>query len=54
MKRVRVVVHGGTGPRHTTGVIDVPLTPVDTDRMRIVILDSNDHTYSRLIEVEAY
>lgn len=39
---------------NTAGVIDLSFTPADTDRLRIAVLDSNDHTYSRLIEIAAY
>lgn len=39
---------------NTAGTIDAAFPSVSTDQLQIVILDSNDHGYSRLIEVEAY
>jgi hypothetical protein len=39
---------------NVAGVVESQFAPVQTDRLRIVIHDTNDHTYSRLVEVEGY
>jgi alpha-glucuronidase len=37
-----------------TGTVETRFTAVQTDGLRINILDTNDHQYSRLLEIEAY
>ncbi|MGH3658448.1 MAG: hypothetical protein ACRDUA_17475, partial [Micromonosporaceae bacterium] len=39
---------------NTTGVVESSFDPTDTDALRIVVHDSNDHAYSRLVEIEAF
>ncbi|MEQ4209492.1 hypothetical protein [Actinopolymorpha sp. B9G3] len=39
---------------NVTGVDESKFTSVETDTLRIVIHDTNDHTYSRLVEIEGY
>jgi alpha-glucuronidase len=39
---------------NTTGVVETSFGPTETDALRVVIHDSNDHAYSRLIELEAF
>jgi hypothetical protein len=39
---------------NVVGVIESTFATVQTDAVRIVVHDSNDHTYSRLVEVEGY
>lgn len=38
----------------TAGVVESVFTAADTDALRVVIRDTNDHAYSRLLEIEAY
>lgn len=37
-----------------TGRVTVTFTPVAVDAVQLVIHDSNDHGYSRIVEIEAY
>lgn len=37
-----------------TGQVSLRFPPVTGDRVRVVVLDSNDHKYSRLVELEVY
>lgn len=39
---------------NTAGVVESTFAQADADALRIVIYDSNDHAYSRLIEIEGY
>jgi alpha-L-rhamnosidase len=39
---------------NTTGVVESRFPAADADALRLVVLDSNDHAYSRLIELEAF
>jgi hypothetical protein len=39
---------------NTVGVVESTFAAADADALRIVIHDTNDHTYSRLLEIEAY
>lgn len=39
---------------NTQGHLDVTFAPVAADAVQVVVLDSNDHGYSRLIEIEAF
>ncbi len=39
---------------NTQGRVSVSFTPVTSDAVRLVIQDSNDHGYSRIVELEAY
>jgi hypothetical protein len=39
---------------NTRGVVECSFGATEADALRVVVLDSNDHTYSRLIEIEAY
>lgn len=39
---------------NTDGVIGRSFTAVTTDALRLVVLDSNDHEYSRVVEFQAY
>jgi len=36
------------------GLVGVPFTPVAADAVQVVVHDSNDHGYSRIVELEAY
>jgi len=56
---VRLRVNGGWRTiaqirGNTAGMIEVTFQTVNTTELEIVILDSNDHAYSRLVEIEAY
>ncbi|MEQ7010555.1 alpha-glucuronidase family glycosyl hydrolase [Actinopolymorpha sp. B17G11] len=39
---------------NTTGAVGSSFDPTETDALRIVVHDSNDHAYSRLVEIEAF
>jgi hypothetical protein len=39
---------------NTSGAVESLFPAVEADALRIVIRDSNDHAYSRLVEIEAY
>jgi alpha-L-rhamnosidase len=39
---------------NTAATIDTSFAPVDASALRLVITDSNDHTYSRVVEFEAF
>lgn len=39
---------------NTQGLLEVTFTPVAADAVQVVVLDSNDHGYSRIIELEAF
>jgi hypothetical protein len=39
---------------NTVGHVTSTFTPVQTDAVRILCLDGNDHTYSRIVELEIY
>ena len=39
---------------NTQGRVSVSFTPVTSNAVRLVIQDSNDHGYSRIVELEAY
>jgi hypothetical protein len=39
---------------NTAGTIESTFAPVRTSALRLVITDSNDHGYSRVVELEAY
>jgi hypothetical protein len=36
------------------GLREVTFAPVAADAVQVVVLDSNDHGYSRIIELEAF
>lgn len=38
----------------TAGKVSSTITPITTTALRILISDSNDHSYSRLVAVEAF
>jgi alpha-L-rhamnosidase len=39
---------------NTTGTVERSFTPVSASALRLVVRDSNDHKYSRVMELEAY
>ncbi|HWD83413.1 MAG TPA: hypothetical protein VG497_31150, partial [Kribbella sp.] len=39
---------------NTVGHVTSTFTPVQTTAVRILCLDGNDHTYSRIVELEIY
>ena len=39
---------------NTAGHVTSTFTPVEADAVRILCLDGNDHTYSRIVELEVY
>lgn len=39
---------------NTAGVLERTFAPVQATALRLVVTDSNDHTYSRILELEAY
>jgi len=39
---------------NTLGTVDSTFPQVSTIAVRLLIIDSNDHTYSRVVELEAY
>ncbi|MEV0404107.1 family 78 glycoside hydrolase catalytic domain [Actinoallomurus sp. NPDC050550] len=39
---------------NTAGVVERTVDPVQASALRVVVLDSNDHKYSRVIELEGY
>lgn len=39
---------------NTLGVVESTFAAADAEALRVVIRDTNDHTYSRLLEIEAY
>jgi hypothetical protein len=39
---------------NTQGLLEVTFAPVAADAVQVVVLDSNDHGYSRIIELEAF
>jgi alpha-L-rhamnosidase len=56
---VEALVDGGwrtvTAVRgNTTGTVERTFDPVRATALRVVVQDSNDHNYSRVIELEGY
>ncbi|MBB4943343.1 alpha-L-rhamnosidase [Streptosporangium album] len=39
---------------NTAGVVERTFAPVEATALRLVVTDSNDHTFSRVLELEAY
>lgn len=61
VRDIDVRTHSSTGWQtaatvrgNTAGIVDATFPAASIDQLQLVILDSNDHAYSRLLEVEAY
>jgi hypothetical protein len=48
------VVPGGTVTNNTLAKRRFIFTPITTDKIRVVVSSSNDNTYSRVVEIEAF
>ena len=56
---VQALVNGswttvGSVRGNTAGTVDTTFAPVDASAIRLVITDTNDHAYSRVVELEAF